>query len=177
MPETNLRSSEMTVYTEISTPIGGLLIAGDKNGLKEIYFQDGTDPRREPDPDWTEDAEALTEATTQLEAYFAGELRDFDLPLAPEGTAFQLSVWSALAEIPYGETVSYGELADRVGRPKAARAVGAANGKNPLPIVLPCHRVIGSTGKLVGFGGGLHLKQALLEGEHRVSSSQGSLFQ
>ncbi len=107
----------------------------------------------------------------QLEAYFAGELTDFSLALAPRGTPFQLSVWQALREIPYGATRSYGELARAIGRPKASRAVGAANGSNPLPIVVPCHRVIGSSGKLTGFGGGLEAKAILLsleQGEVRA---------
>ena len=98
----------------------------------------------------------------QLNAYFARELEDFDLPLAPPGTAFQLEVWAALRAIPYGETVTYGELARRIGRPRASRAVGAANGANPLPIVVPCHRVVGADGSLTGFGGGLPIKSALL---------------
>ena len=111
-----------------------------------------------------------------LEAYFAGDLRDFDLRLAPRGTPFQLAVWRALAAIPYGTTTSYGALADSIGRPQASRAVGAANGANPLPIVRPCHRVIGSNGSLVGFGGGLDLKQALLQTEKRRLAGQGEIF-
>jgi methylated-DNA-[protein]-cysteine S-methyltransferase len=98
----------------------------------------------------------------QLRAYFAGELETFDLPLAPEGTPFQLEVWRRLCEIPYGETISYGELARRLGNPNASRAVGLANGANPIPIVIPCHRVIGSDGKLTGYGGGLPIKEKLL---------------
>ncbi len=103
----------------------------------------------------------------QLREYFAGKRADFDLPLAPEGTEFQRSVWRNLQDIPYGETISYGELAKRVGNPKASRAVGAANGQNPIPIVIPCHRVIGANGKLTGFGGGLPTKEALLALETR----------
>jgi methylated-DNA-[protein]-cysteine S-methyltransferase len=112
----------------------------------------------------------LAEAVRQLSAYFAGRLRVFDLPLDPRGTPFQLSVWAALRAIPYGETWSYADLARRIGRPSAVRAVGAANGQNPLPIVVPCHRVIGSNGRLVGFGGGLEMKRALLDIE------RGTLF-
>jgi methylated-DNA-[protein]-cysteine S-methyltransferase len=103
------------------------------------------------------------EVKYQLDAYFAGELQDFDLPLLPTGTRFQERVWQALAEIPYGETWSYGELARHIGKPKASRAVGAANGINPIPVIIPCHRVIGSSGKLTGFGGGLETKQYLLK--------------
>lgn len=112
----------------------------------------------------------LREAALQLDAYFDGRLRTFSLPLAPEGTAFQQDVWRVLEAIPYGETLSYADVADRVGRPTAVRAVGAANGRNPIPIIIPCHRVIGSSGKLVGFGGGLDAKRALLGLE------QGALF-
>lgn len=110
----------------------------------------------------------LAEASRQLMAYFDGRLRLFDLPLAPAGTPFQLAVWEALQTIPYGDTWSYTELAERIDRPAAVRAVGAANGQNPLPIVVPCHRVIGSNGKLVGFGGGLEMKRALLAIEQRT---------
>jgi len=109
----------------------------------------------------------LKETIRQLRAYFSGELEHFDLPLAPHGTPFQLEVWRRLCEIPYGETISYGELARRIGNPKASRAVGLANGSNPIPIIIPCHRVIGSNGKLTGYGGGLPIKQKLLALEHR----------
>jgi methylated-DNA-[protein]-cysteine S-methyltransferase len=111
--------------------------------------------------------ERLGEAVRQLRAYFAGELQAFDLPLAPQGTPFQLAVWKHLCEIPYGETISYGELARRIGNPNASRAVGLANGSNPIPIVIPCHRVIGSNGKLTGYGGGLPIKDKLLGLERR----------
>ena len=113
------------------------------------------------------DAEPLRETIRQLRAYFAGELETFDLALAPQGTPFQLAVWNRLCEIPYGETISYGELARRIGNPNASRAVGLANGSNPIPIVIPCHRVIGSNGKLTGYGGGLPIKEKLLALERR----------
>ena len=116
------------------------------------------------DPEWREDKVPLREVIQQLRAYFAKELETFELTLAPEGTDFQQSVWNELCGIPYGETISYGELAKRVGNPKASRAVGAANGQNPIPIIIPCHRVIGSDGKLTGFGGGLPIKEKLLPG-------------
>jgi methylated-DNA-[protein]-cysteine S-methyltransferase len=127
----------------------------------------------EDDPDLPErpdQSPPLDEARRQLEAYFAGELREFDLPLAPEGSEFQLRVWEQLRAIPYGETISYGELARRVGDPAAARAVGLANGRNPLPVIVPCHRVIGADGSLTGFGGGLERKRRLLELEAGVAS-------
>ncbi len=164
----------MTVFTQLKTPIGHLLVAGDGEGLRHIRFE--AEGSNEPDPEWVRDDEALAEAIAQLEDYFAGELREFDLVLAPEGTPFQLSVWRALAEIPYGETTSYAAVAESIGRPSAFRAVGAANGANPLPIVLPCHRVIGSNGALVGFGGGLDVKAALLDAERRRVSNQSELF-
>jgi methylated-DNA-[protein]-cysteine S-methyltransferase len=148
-------------YCEISTPIGRLLLAGDERGLRRICFQDGSHPA-EPDPGWRRDKEPFREAVAQLAAYFAGERQRFDLPLAPEGTPFQKRVWCMLQTIPYGETVSYGELARRLGRSTASRAVGAANGRNPIPIVIPCHRVVGSDGSLTGFGGGLAIKRRLL---------------
>jgi methylated-DNA-[protein]-cysteine S-methyltransferase len=148
-------------YRNIDSPIGALLIAGDSAGLRFVLFSGGRD-RMEPRPEWEPDRGLLRESLRQLSAYFAGKLRDFDLPVAPEGTPFQRQVWNQLQRIPYGETISYGELARRIGNPKAVRAVGLANGANPISIVIPCHRVIGSNGSLVGYGGGLPIKQALL---------------
>jgi methylated-DNA-[protein]-cysteine S-methyltransferase len=148
-------------YCYLDTPIGELLLAGDKNGLSMIGFPKGS-MRREPEPDWIFNEKPLGEARRQLLEYFAGERRDFDLPLQLHGTEFQVSVLEALLDIPYGKTVSYGDIARKIGRPRAVRAVGAANGRNPIPIVVPCHRVIGSTGDLTGFGGGLDTKEALL---------------
>lgn len=149
-------------YCYLDTPIGELLLAGDGDGLSLIAFPQGA-MRTSPEDGWTYAEEPLAEARRQLKEYFRGERRVFDLPLRPNGTPFQLSVLEALRNIPYGATASYGEVARRIGRPKAVRAVGAANGRNPLPIVIPCHRVIGSDGSLTGFGGGLATKQALLE--------------
>ena len=160
--------------TEMDSPVGTLYLAADDDGLREILFA-AARPAARPDPDWHHDPVALAPVVAQLQAYFAGELREFELDLAPRGTAFQRRVWAALAEIPYGETVSYGTIARRIGRPTASRAVGAANGSNPLPIVLPCHRVVGSDGSLTGYGGGLHIKQALLALEAR-HGGQGELF-
>jgi methylated-DNA-[protein]-cysteine S-methyltransferase len=148
-------------YDEIDSPVGPLLVAADETGLRLIHFQAGR--RRKPDPSWQRDPAFFRALAKQLGEYFRRERRTFDLPLAPRGTPFQLATWRALATIPYGETISYAELAQRVGRPAASRAVGAANGANPLPIVVPCHRVIGKDGSLTGFGGGLDNKRALLD--------------
>ncbi len=154
-------------YCYVSSPIGDLLVAGDVDGLEFVGFPAGK-MRRDPDPDWIFNEERFVETRHQLEEYFNGERRAFDLPLKLSGTEFQVQVLEELLRIPYGETASYGDIAKRIGRPKAVRAVGAANGRNPLPIVVPCHRVIGSHGELTGFGGGLDTKAALLrlEAEH-----------
>lgn len=149
--------------TLIDTPVGPVLLTGDETGLTEIRFLGSEEPPAAAGGSNGAGAAVVAEAARQLRAYFAGERRTFDLPLAPAGTPFQLAVWRALADIPYGRTESYGELARRIGRPNAVRAVGAANGANPLPIVVPCHRVIGADGSLTGYGGGLPIKQALLE--------------
>jgi methylated-DNA-[protein]-cysteine S-methyltransferase len=147
-----------------ATPVGELTLVASSAGLRELLW-----PERPDRPSAIEaPSKLLDEAARQLNAYFAGELRRFDLPLDLAGTEFQLRAWRALADIPYGETISYGEQARQLGRPRAARAVGAANGRNPLPIVLPCHRVVGAGGSLVGFGGGLSRKQRLLEHEASV---------
>ena len=157
----------MMVYcSHLKSPIGTLLLSANETGLREINFPKNGCPTT-PDPDWRNDDFALGEPIRQLLAYFAGDLEDFNLPLAPEGTPFQQSVWKKLCAIPYGETISYGELARRIGNPKANRAVGLANGSNPIPIIIPCHRVIGSNGKLTGYGGGLPIKEKLLALEKR----------
>jgi methylated-DNA-[protein]-cysteine S-methyltransferase len=143
-----------------------LLLAGDEAGLQQINFVNGRHTAQ-PDPAWVENPELLQETVRQLRAYFAGELEDFALPLDLRGTDFQVNVWNHLCGIPYGETISYGELARRIGNPKASRAVGLANGSNPIPIIVPCHRVIGSNGKLTGYGGGLPIKEKLLALERR----------
>ena len=150
------------LYTTVTSPVGPLLLAGGDDGLRAIEFHASRHPVPRDD-DWREgDHPVLQRTRAQLSEYFAGSRRTFDLPLAPRGTDFQRATWQALAGIPYGSTISYAELASRVGRPKAMRAVGAANGRNPLPIVLPCHRVIGADGSLTGFGGGLPTKEFLL---------------
>jgi len=154
-------------YCYLDTPIGELLLAGDDDALCLVGFPEGS-MRRDPEADWIYNEKPFAVARQQLTEYFAGERREFDLPLKLDGTEFQMSVLRALQQIPYGETTSYAEIAERVGRPKAVRAVGAANGRNPIPIIVPCHRVIGSHGDLTGFGGGLDTKEALLrlEAEH-----------
>ena len=154
----------MTIrYCMYDSPVGPLLLAADEVALVAIEFPTSRHPVVRG-ADWVEgDNAVLAQARVQLGEYFAGNRTAFDLPLGPRGTEFQRGVWQALASIPYGETVSYAQLASRVGKPSAMRAVGAANGRNPLPIVLPCHRVIGADGSLTGFGGGLPTKQFLLE--------------
>ena len=149
-------------YAWMTSPVGRLLLAGT-DALSLIAFSRG--PKSiAPETDWQpSDEPFLSQAAAQLEEYFRGTRRQFDLDLEPTGTPFQLEVLDALANIPYGETRSYGEIAAQIGRPKAVRAVGAANGRNPLPVVLPCHRVIGADGSLTGFGGGLETKRYLLD--------------
>jgi len=160
----------MMYYCYLETPIGELLLAGETDTLSMIGFPEGT-MRRDPEPDWIYNEQALAVASEQLQEYFAGKRKDFDLSLSLSGTEFQVSVLEALQGIPYGQTTSYGAIAKQIGRPKAVRAVGAANGRNPIPIVVPCHRVIGSSGDLTGFGGGLDTKEALLRLEAENSSS------
>ena len=153
-------------YRFVDSRLGPVLIAADEQGLREISFQEGLNPLMPP-AGWVEDQGFLEEPARQLQSYLAGNLRRFDLRLAPGGTPFQQKVWYALKEIPYGRTITYSELAQSIGRPTACRAVGAANGRNPLPIVLPCHRVIGSNGTLTGYGAGLRFKEALLQLERQ----------
>lgn len=149
-------------YDTFDSPIGALTVAGDSQGIHHILFENNRYDAKGRQH-WQHDPHALHDARTQLLEYLHGQRRRFELPLAPLGTAFQLRVWQALADIPFGQTWSYVELARHIGHPSASRAVGAANGRNPLPIVLPCHRVIGSSGALTGFGGGLPTKAALLQ--------------
>lgn len=153
----------MTIrYRLLDSPVGTLTVATGDAGLHAIEFP--ADRYFLPREGWEQgDHPLLEQARVQLGEYFAGRRRAFDLPLAPRGTAFQREVWFALADIPFGQTTSYAQLAMRLGRPTACRAVGAANGRNPLPIVLPCHRVIGASGALTGFSGGLPTKRFLLE--------------
>jgi len=164
-----------TLYSYMDSPLGDMLVARNEAGLVCLNFQDGDSPVM-PVAEWQRDDGALVDVATQLTEYFGGTRRTFDLPLVPQGTSFQMQVWQALQTIPYGKTVSYGELAEQIDRPTASRAVGAANGKNPLPIVIPCHRVIGRDGALTGYGGGVHIKAALLMLEGALPSVQGQLF-
>jgi methylated-DNA-[protein]-cysteine S-methyltransferase len=168
----------MIVATTMDSPVGPLLLRSDGLALTGLFM---TDHRGMADhhggptaqADWRHDDQAapFPETKRQLAAYFAGERRTFDLPLKMAGTPFQRQVWAELGRIPFGETLSYGELAKRLGNPNGSRAVGLANGRNPIAIIVPCHRVIGSTGKLVGYGGGLARKQALLAFEASVWST------
>ena len=168
--------AEILYWHEFDSPIGRLLLAGDGESLIRVCFQSGPRPQQ-PADDWVAAVAPFRAAITQFGEYFAGERRRFDLPLAPRGTEFQRRVWRALREIPYGQTLSYGELARRIGNPSASRAVGLANGANPLPVIVPCHRVIGADGSLTGFGGGLPIKRKLLALEGagaEESSAQGT---
>jgi len=160
-------------YCYLTTPIGDLLLAGDDAALSLVAFPEGS-MRRDPEPDWIYSEKPFANARQQLTEYFAGTRKDFDLPLSLAGTEFQLLVLDELRRIPYGETTSYGDIAARIGKPKAMRAVGAANGRNPIPIIVPCHRVIGRSGDLTGFGGGLDAKQALLQLEAEHSDFMGT---
>ena len=154
------------VHTVV-TPIGPLLLSADEGRLTRVAFGASTVFRSDEPP--------FPAVEAQLNAYFAGELERFELPLAPGGTPFQRSVWDALTEIPYGSTTTYSKLAATIGRPSACRAVGAANGRNPLPVIVPCHRVVGAAGGLTGYGGGLERKQVLLalEGSERENRGHG----
>ena len=158
MTSTSLSSS----YWIWPSPVGKLLLIDDGQGLCGLQFQDGAHPL-DINKNWKKQRSPFVRVMQQLEEYFAGRLQTFTIPLSLHGTAFQLSVWKALQTIPYGVTASYGTIAKKIRNPKASRAVGAANGNNPVSIIVPCHRVIGSTGKLVGYGGGLPIKTALLE--------------
>jgi len=148
-------------YDIIESPIVAILRAGNKECLKHLIFMKGKEKVKIPDG-WAENKEFFREISRQLEAYFAGKLKSFDVKLAPEGTEFQKSVWYALYEIPYGETRTYKEIAISIGKPRAYRAVGLANNRNPIAIIIPCHRVIGSDGKLTGYASGLDIKEFLL---------------
>lgn len=147
--------------------IGTLTLVGDEEGLRHIDFQKEKNPIT-IQKHWKKNSDYFIAVKAQLRAYFNGELKQFDLSLAPVGTPFQLKVWQALRSIPYGELVSYQSIATAVGNPKAVRAVGGANAKNPIPIIVPCHRVIGSNGSLTGFGGGLETKRRLIDLEQAL---------
>ncbi|ANB16145.1 Methylated-DNA-protein-cysteine methyltransferase [Dokdonella koreensis DS-123] len=163
-------------FDYLQTPIGRLLLVADEAGLRHIDFPNADQDAR-IDASWNRGRRFLGATIEQLQAYFAGDLTAFDVALAARGTAFRKTVWDELVRIPYGQTISYGELARRIRQPNASRAVGAANGANPLPIIVPCHRVIGSSGKLTGFGGGLPTKQWLLEHERRHAPPTAFILQ
>jgi methylated-DNA-[protein]-cysteine S-methyltransferase len=153
-------------YTYLDSPIGELLVTRDDVGLTALHLPVSKYPPRVRD-DWQRDDTAFADVRTQLDEYFAGSRQEFDLPLHIRGNSFQQQVWDALCEIPYGETTSYGKVAASIGHPDGARAVGVANGQNPIPIIVPCHRVIGADGSLTGYGGGLDAKRWLLDHEAR----------
>ena len=160
-----------TVYDTMPSPLGPLLLTSDGEALTGVFMEDH---RHGPavGADWLRDAGPFADARAQLGAYFAGELQTFRLDVRPAGTPFQRAVWAALLDIPYGQTETYGALAARLGDPNLGRAVGAANGRNPLSVVVPCHRVVGATGALTGYGGGMENKRRLLA----LESRQGALF-
>jgi methylated-DNA-[protein]-cysteine S-methyltransferase len=166
--------SDTLRYDAVQSPIGRLILASDGTALVGVWMANAS-PR---DASWSHhkgDDDILAKTREELEEYFDGRRRTFDVPLAPNGTEFQRSVWHALTEIPFGTTISYAELARRVGNEAAVRAVGAANGRNPIPVIVPCHRVIGSDGSLTGFGGGLPRKKWLLQHERALPVTQGEL--
>lgn len=162
-------SSNNRRHTVTDSPIGPLTLVGDDDGLCGVYME--AQRHRPGDAEFGARVDTgFDDVIAQLDAYFAGKRTEFDLSLAPSGTSFQQQVWAALRDIPYGETVSYGELARRIGKPSASRAVGLANGRNPLSIVVPCHRVVGSGGDLTGYGGGIERKRYLLDHERRAGN-------
>ena len=167
---THHRGTGQLFYTFTDSPIGQLLLVGDGTTLRALYMHDAPNPVM-VSVDWARSEAPFADVVTQLGEYFDGSRVDFDVRLAPDGTAFQRTVWRALQEIPYGATISYGELARRIGAPNASRAVGLANGRNPISIIVPCHRVIGANGTLTGYGGGLDRKRHLLSLEASVLSA------
>jgi methylated-DNA-[protein]-cysteine S-methyltransferase len=155
-------------WTTVDSPIDPLLLIGDETGLRELQMEP-----HEPPVDAVRDDDALAPVAAQLRDYFAGARTRFELPLSPRGTAFQQKVWLALREIPYGRTTTYGQIASDLGPPTASRAVGLANGRNPIAVIVPCHRVVGANGTLTGFGGGLPRKRWLLDHERSVRGERG----
>lgn len=156
----------MKRYTHLQSPLGTVLVMSENEMLTRLYLDRNEVPTGD---DWVEDPGSFSAVAEQLDAYWRGELTTFDVPMDPVGTDFQKSVWAALTEIPYGETVTYGEIADRIGKPRAVRAVGRANGSNPIAVIVPCHRVIGANGSLTGYAGGLDKKRRLLDLENQSS--------
>jgi methylated-DNA-[protein]-cysteine S-methyltransferase len=158
-----------TYWTKIDSPLGPLLLMADDEGLSGVYMTPHAHGPDGPSAAWVEDRIRFDDAELQLDEYFAGKRTQFDLPLHPSGTPFQIEVWEALKAIPYGEVRSYGDIAEQIGRPGASRAVGLANGRNPISVIVPCHRVIGASGSLTGYGGGLERKRLLLDLEADVA--------
>ncbi|MEM7253488.1 MAG: methylated-DNA--[protein]-cysteine S-methyltransferase [Pseudomonadota bacterium] len=174
-----LRGRLTVNYTIMTSPIGSILLAKD-DAIRVISIQDGKKTTKKPRvalPGWARDDASLANEVGQLHAYFAGELTEFDMVLEPEGTAFQCEVWRRLLTIPFGVTTTYGAIANEMGRPNASRAVGAANGANPIGIVVPCHRVVGASGALTGYGGGLENKAFLLSHEQRIANPESAFAQ
>ncbi|MBV9798422.1 MAG: methylated-DNA--[protein]-cysteine S-methyltransferase [Solirubrobacterales bacterium] len=159
--------TENLMYTTMTSPIGELLLVGNDQALHRLHMQSGPRPAA-IDPRWEPGARPFADVAVQLDEYFAGARKAFDVPLELEGNPFEVQVWRELRRVPYGETISYGELARRVGDPGAARAVGLANARNPIAVIVPCHRVIGADGSLTGYGGGLERKRLLLDLESGV---------
>jgi methylated-DNA-[protein]-cysteine S-methyltransferase len=166
---------DVLLYATVDSPVGELLLVGDERALRGLYMQEGRTASAVR-PRWTRADEAFRDVRMQLGEYFEGDRASFDVPLELEGTPFQRRVWRALGEIPYGETISYGALARRIGRPESSRAVGAANGRNPISLIVPCHRVIGSDGGLTGYGGGIERKRFLLNLESRTRASVAKTY-
>lgn len=160
-----------TYYTTMDSPLGPLLLTSNGQALTSLTMEQHKHGAA-VQPDWLRDDAPFAAVCEQLSAYFANELQCFDLPLQPSGTKFQQQVWQALLAIPFGQTQSYGELARSIGNPKASRAVGLANGRNPISIIIPCHRVIGANGSLTGYGGGIERKRWLLDHESGASAQQ-----
>jgi len=166
----------MKYYSQLTTPVGEVILAGDRERLSHIHLMAGTgSPRFAIPADWISAPQFFGEAEKQLHQYFQKKRRVFELPLDLQGTDFQKMVWQALQEIPYGGVVTYSDIARKIGRNKAARAVGLANARNPLPIIIPCHRVIGADGSLTGFAYGLQMKETLLQLEKKPGSAAADL--
>lgn len=168
-------SKNITHYCYMDTPLGLLLLAGCKDALRMISLPNGPQ-KRKPQPEWIADTDMFAGARQELQEYFAGERTEFTTPMILEGTDFQKKVWKVLCDVSYGQLASYGDVAKALGKPGAARAVGGANNANPIPIIVPCHRIIGSDKSLTGFGGGLPTKQFLLDLEARHAVIEGRLI-
>lgn len=163
--------TDATYWTMIDSPLGPLLLTANEQGISGLLMDADIDEQIQPSAGWVEDPARFEEAREQLEEYFAGQRTEFELPLSATGTEFQCEVWAALRTIPYGQVRSYGEIAAQIGRPGASRAVGLANGRNHIAVIVPCHRVIGASGALTGYGGGLHRKRLLLDLEAGFAQS------